>query len=183
MKRRGAFRAQICTLLLAGIAAAPVGAAEDIYRWVDGAGVVHYTQVAPRGVAYERVSPGARRTGAAPSFYNPTPDGADAPAGSTAPAPSQDTAAAPEGQPTLTPEQQARRDALEAEANARLANVRDTREENCRNAREQFQQFTTYARIRVADGDGGTRVLTESEREARIAEAQEAIVLNCDDAG
>ena len=44
----------------------------------------------------------------------------------------------------------------------------------------EHRQFTTYARIRVADGAGGVRILTDDERAVRIAEVQEAIVLNCE---
>ena len=76
-----------------------------------------------------------------------------------------------------------RQSELEAEAQARLAEINASREENCTQAREQFRQFTTFARIRVADGEGGVRILTDEERDSRIAEAQEAIVLNCEGSG
>jgi hypothetical protein len=168
-----------------------VSAAEEIYRWVDAQGVVHYTQVAPRGVPFERVTPG-QRPGGAPSFYNPSPDGASAasggtpassPSGSASPDPAPSSGGNPQGGTRLTEQQQAEQQRLQSEAEERLADIRAAKEENCRNAREQFQQFTTYARIRVDDGEGGTRLLTEEERQERIEEAQEAIVMNCDDAG
>jgi arginyl-tRNA--protein-N-Asp/Glu arginylyltransferase len=72
---------------------------------------------------------------------------------------------------------------LEDQTAERLAELEQTRSQNCERAREQFQLFTTYARIRVEDEGGGTRVLTEEERQERIAEAREAIVLNCEDEG
>jgi hypothetical protein len=72
---------------------------------------------------------------------------------------------------------------LEDQAAERMAELEQTRRENCARAREQFQQFTTYARIRVEDEGGGTRILTEEERQERIAQAREAIVLNCEGEG
>ena len=166
-------RAIFATLCLLA-ATLPATAAEAVYRWVDASGQVHYTQVAPRGIPYERVAPNGRSPAPAPSIFNPRRQ----------PAPGETVAAADtpgEPEPIPLSEAQLQQQAeLEAEAEARLQQIAQAKAQNCSNAREQFREFTTYARIRVADGNGGVRVLTEEERQARIAEAQEAIVLNCE---
>lgn len=171
------------TLAVAGTLPLAASAAEEIYRWVDAAGVVHYTQVAPQGVAYDRVTPGSRgRPSAQATLANPRTPPATPEAGSAAPQTQQTPVpdAATESSATLTETQRQLQQELEQEAQERLAQVRAERRDNCEKAREQFRQFTTYARIRVSDDSGGMRILGEEERQQRIAEAQEAIVLNCE---
>lgn len=168
----------------AGIALAAASAsgawAQEVYRWIDVDGTVHYGHIAPRGIPYETVDSSGRGPAPAPSIYNPVQRRTPAP----------DRAAVPEGGDSvtdaapqaLTPEQLRRQSELQTEAQARLAEINASRVQNCEQAREQFRQFTTYARIRVGDGEGGVRILSDEERAARIAEAQEAIVLNCEGA-
>ena len=163
-------------LLAAGASSA---SAQEIYRWTDADGTVHYGHIAPHGLPYETVNSVGRGPSPPPSIYNPyqrREPPATAASGDVAPVADSDG-------PALTPEQLERQSELEAEAEARLAEISASRAQNCELAHEQFRQFTTYARIRVADGAGGVRILTDDERAARIAEAQEAIVLNCDEAG
>lgn len=162
--------------LLALIPATP--RAEEIYRWVDASGTVHYSQVAPQGIASERVTPGNRFAHSEGTLSNPRtaqPPAAPA-AGAAAPAPES-------GQPQLTDAQQKMQQQLDQQEAERLADVRKTRQANCEAARKQFKEFTTYARIRVDDGSGDVRILGEDERQKRIDEAKKAIVLNCDDSG
>lgn len=173
-------RVLVVACFATGLACAtPVAAAaEAVYRWVDASGTVHFTQTAPRGVPFERVSPSGPGARQAPSFYNPR-------RGTPATAQSSDTPAAAPGAPAqgLTPGQQERQAELQAEADARLNEMAAAKQRNCELARQQFEEFTTFARIRVADGEGGVRILTEAERAERIAEAEEAILLNCEGAG
>ena len=160
--------------------AAPLAsAAEAVYRWVDANGVVHFTQTAPRGVPFEQVSPSGSARRAAPSFYNPRRGAAGSAQVGDAPTPAAPSAPGN----VLTPEQQQRQAELQAQAETRLSDMAEARRRNCELAREQFEEFTTFARIRVADGSGGVRILTEEERADRIAESEQAILLNCDGAG
>jgi hypothetical protein len=183
-------RPSICACVLAFgalLAGSSASAAEDIYRWVDAAGVIHYTQVAPRDAEWERVTPGARAANRrAPTLDNPRAggDGGDEDSATRDAAPSEPRRSGGTNEtPGLSEQQQAMQQRLEDQTAERLAELEQTRSQNCERAREQFQQFTTYARIRVEDEGGGTRVLTEEERQERIAEAREAIVLNCEDEG
>lgn len=160
------------------VGAPSASAAQAVYRWVDANGVVHFTQTAPRDVPYEQVSPSGQGSRPAPSFYSPRRDAPAAPANPDA----GETEANAED-PALTAAQQQRQAELDAQAQTRLSEMAAARRRNCELARQQFEEFTTFARIRVADGEGGVRILTEAERAERIAEAEEAILVNCDDAG
>ena len=168
-------------LLLATVAA-PAGAAETIYRWVDDAGTIHYGQVAPVGFAYEIVRPGNDPAERPPTLAEPSRRGAPAANGGARTAPAADGPADPDA-PRLTEAQRRMQAQLEATEQTRLAEIRAEKEENCRLAREQFEQFTTYRRIRMRGPDGEYVILGEDERQQRIEEAKEAILLNCEDAG
>ena len=178
------FRSSAASLagLALAIAAATAGAAETIYRWVDASGTVHYGQVAPVGVAYEVVRPGNDPADRPPTLAEPARAGTARADASARTAPSAADASPAEG-PRLTDAQRRMQEELETTEQARLAEIRAEKEENCRLAREQFEQFTTYRRIRMRGPDGEYVILGEDERQARIEEAKQAILLNCEDAG
>ncbi|MEE4381270.1 MAG: DUF4124 domain-containing protein [Pseudomonadales bacterium] len=170
--------------LLLVAAAGASGAAETIYRWVDASGTVHYGQVAPVGVAYEIVRPGNDPTDRPPTLSEPARGDAPAAGGSMAArSVSGSAASSADAGPRLTEAQQRMQEELEATEQARLAEIRAEKEENCRLAREQFEQFTTYRRIRMRGPDGEYVIIGEDERQQRIEEAKQAILLNCEDAG
>ena len=180
-------RPSICTCILALAATATcssAGAAEEIYRWVDADGVVHYTQVAPRLGHWERVTPGGHEGNRRrPTLDNPRAHESENSASPDAASAEPQKAGETDKSLRLNEPQQAMQQRLEDQAAERLAELEKRRREDCERAREQFQQLTTYARIRVEGEDGGTRVLGEEERQERIAEARDAIVLNCEDEG
>ncbi|MEE4360911.1 MAG: DUF4124 domain-containing protein [Pseudomonadales bacterium] len=179
-------RTAALSLLLVLAMPLPGSAAESVYRWVDASGVVHYDQVAPAGVAYEVVRPGKGPDAAPPSLAEPAPFGTPVTPGSGArgtAAPSTDPADPAATRSGMTEAQREMQTRLEAEERERLAELRAARDENCRLAREQFEQFTTFARIRMRGADGEYVILSEEERQAKIDEAKEAILLNCDGAG
>lgn len=171
--------ASLAGLLLAALAAT-AGAAETIYRWVDASGTVHYGQVAPVGVAYEIVRPGNDPVARTPTLAEPARPGA-APASGPTGASAEQGSGAPS--PQLSDAQRRMQEQLEATEQTRLAEIRAEKEENCRLAREQFEQFTTYRRIRMRGPDGEYVIIGEDERQQRIEEAKQAILLNCEDAG
>ena len=135
----------------------------EVYRWVDKDGVLNYTQVKPRGVAADQI----KTRGAGSS-------------------------AASEAAPALSPEeaerqrliqqleQQARlREQLEQAEQERRQDIVQVRQENCEMARSTLEQLTVRNRVTETDASGERRVLPEEERQARIKEAQDAIVENC----
>jgi hypothetical protein len=130
----------------------------EYFRWVDENGVTQFTQ-------------------------QPPPSGHDATRirmQSGIPAENMATvAAAPEVEPGLTPQQQRMQDDLRRAEDARKAEITRIRQANCTRAYEVLERLSEPSRIRVRDGSGQERVMPESERQARIADAQRGIVENC----
>lgn len=154
--------------------------AAEVYRWVDAEGVVHYSSVAPRGIAYERIDPGARPRAPA-SLANPSdPVGTPEAVATTAPAPDATVDAPSDDELGLSAEQRERRAELQAEAESRRARLEAERREQCQRARRQYEELTTHTRVRVRDDNGRERLLSDAELQTRIAAARDAIVTNCD---
>ena len=147
-------------------------ASADTYKWVDDAGVVNYSERKPRNVPSERVTvmgdrslPPASSPGATIPAIQPRQQVATLPNGSPAPDNLND-----EQRQMLLQLQQA-----EAERRQQVSNVRDA---NCKRAREVLERLSVNNRIRIQDG-ANSRVLPEEERQQRIADAQSAMVENC----
>lgn len=141
----------------------------ETWRWVDAEGVVNYSERKPKGVDAELVAgtESARRRN-------------DNRTTTATPAPPPSIPGATRAQPPLNERQQQMLAELEsAEAN-RQAQVAKVRQENCLTARRVLENLTVRDRVRVRMEDGSTRVLGEDERQARIEEAQQGIVVNCE---
>ena len=140
-------------------------AAEEIYRWVDAAGVVNYTQQKPRDLQSEKVS----TTQGATRVVN------DSPA-----APS--TEALPPTDARLSDSQQAMLENLQAAERARQDEITKIRVDNCEKSRALLTRLSVNARVRINDDSGQQRMMGEDERQERIGEAQVGIAQNCDPA-
>ena len=128
----------------------------EIYRWVDANGVVNYTQIKPRGVAAQQVQ--TRSGGPAVVAEGP---------GAVPAAPTDEQQSVPNAQDQDQGEQ------------ARKQQVAQIKQENCSMARNILARLTARNRVRETDVNGVTRVIPEEDRQARIKEAQDAIVDNC----
>ena len=62
-----------------------------------------------------------------------------------------------------------------------LDQVVQANERNCKIAQQNMQVLKEMARIRVSDDKGENRVLTDEEKQARIAETQKQIDIYCKD--
>jgi len=144
--------------------ALPLLMASEAWVWTDANGVQNYSQQAPPpGVKAERIrfdEGGATVRVQAPPASSPE---------ATTPT-----------QQNLTPEQQSMLENLKRAEDARQAEVARIREANCVKAREVLERLSVTGRIRVRDESGEERAMSEEERQARIAEAQQAIVVNCE---
>jgi hypothetical protein len=137
----------------------------EFYRWVDDEGVMQFTQQPPpSGKDASRM----RLEGAGVSTVE---------AESSTFVPENAASAKPE--PTLSPQQQRMRDDLERAEQARQAEIKRIRQANCARAYEVLERLSEPSRIRVRDSSGKERVMPESERMARIEDAQRGIVENC----
>lgn len=138
-----------------------------VYRWVDDKGVINYSQQKPEGVNAERIdaTSGQKLAEAAPP-----------PAGASAP-----PAGAPASDARLSAAQREALAGLEAAEQARQEEVANIRQANCERARGVLERLNASGRIRVRDADGNESVMSEDERQQRVAEAQRGVVENCVD--
>ncbi len=156
------------------LVALPLLMGTEYYQWIDDDGVVTYSQQAPRDRESQRV-----RMDAAGSLPAPTrsADPAD-PAAPAQPAPELDPAPVQQTD-SLEAEQQAIMARLQAEEEARQAEIAELRRGNCERAQNVLERLQSAPRIRVRDDQGQERVLGDDELQNRIAEAQEAVAENC----
>ena len=132
----------------------------DVYRWVDDAGVVNYTQLSPEGIEAERiVTRGGAPTGAVPTVVEVTTEDPDA---------------------GLSEEQKAMKARLEVAENARQAEIARIKQSNCSRAQRVLAKLSSKGRIRVRDAHGEEVAMPEEERQSRITEAQRDVVSNCE---
>ena len=144
----------------------------DTYRWVDDNGVVNYAERKPRGIPAERVTV-IEGDSASLSVASQQP--------SPAPARNYSTSTAPtSGMPALDDRQQDMMAELQQNEATRQEQVAKIRKDNCERSRRVLDNLSVNNRIRVRGDDGNERVITEPERQQRIAEAQQGIVANCD---
>jgi len=134
------------------LAALPLAAAAQVYRWVDDKGQVHYTQTPPPGKNAEQVG--------AP------PPPADAPNQDALNQSLQADKAAEPGR--------------RAEAE-RAAQAQAQLEQQCRQAREQlaYMDEKTARRLGTTDEQGNVSRVTEEQFQARRAELQRVISERC----
>jgi hypothetical protein len=142
-----------------------------VYRWVDDKGVINYSQQKPEGVNAERIDATSGRKMDEPAA--PSPD-------ASAQTPAQ-TAGAQAPDERLSPAQREALAGLQAAEQARQQEVANIREANCERARGVLERLNSTGRIRVRDADGNESVMSEDERQQRVAEAQRGVVENCVD--
>ena len=142
----------------------PQSAAQDeVYRWVDENGVVHFGDRAPRQQEAEVVS--IPQT----SGISLQPPSGPETAESASPADEQE------------PQPSAAQQARDARAEARL--VRETKAEvtanNCKTAREVISQLEPSPRVNVTHEDGTVTRMDDNDRLEELARAQAFVAENC----
>lgn len=146
------------------ISALAVGAqADGIYKWVDENGVVHYGSHPPQKENVEVIKkPKSERYKQWQASLAPEQSAAEPPTEKQQKAaPEPEAQQAPQPNEALTKAQQA------------------VRAQRCRIAQTDLQELTTHSRVREVGPDGSMRVLTEEERQERIARARQMIRDNC----
>jgi hypothetical protein len=134
------------------LAALPLAAGAQAYRWVDENGQVHYSQTPPPGKKAEPVAP-APPPAAAPNVDALKQSLAD------------EKAAEPEGR-------------AQAE---RMAEYHQQLEQQCKQAREQlaYMEAKTSQRLGTTDEQGNVSRVTEEQFQARRSELQRVIAERC----
>ncbi len=153
------------TFVMAGLAA--VATAETVYKWVDGSGQVHFTDLPPRQGDAKILSVYQRESGLAeegePDTGDYTDEGDDNGAGQ----------GAQTGAPT-TPEPPVSEDAMaEVEADAAKAKV-----EQCKAAQDRYQRYIESRRL-FREKDGKREYLTDQELTEARARAKQAVSEFC----
>ena len=144
--------------------------AEDVYKWQDRNRVTTYSQLPPaHGVRAQRLHTSS-------STLSTSAGSAAAAPGTATVTPAKPGARAT---PAETPAQKALRAKLDAEANARMAQLATDRRAQCARARAQFDQLTQHGRMRVQETNGSLRVMPETERQKLINESKGRMVEFC----
>jgi len=135
-----------------------VPAHAEIYKWVDKAGVQHYSEQPPAaGVKYETVNP----------HY-------------AAPESSSEASVKEEQQSDQNQADQERQQQEQQQQQQQKAEVARVRQENCINVQKHLEDLQSASRITLKNPEGTVQRLTEEERQAKITEAQELIKKYCD---
>ena len=136
-------------------------AQEEIYRWVDDKGVVHFGDRRPEQADVEKISiPESQRSSTGPSE-------------GSAPV---DQQASQNPQPNLA---QQLRDERAAARKEREANAKVTAE-SCAKAREVVSQLEPMPRVMVTHEDGTVTRMDDNDRLETLGKAKAFIAENCD---
>ncbi len=156
----------LAALVMAGIGA--VAAAETVYKWIDGAGQVHYTDLPPRqddakilGVYQQESGSVEEEEGAGDDYTEGGDDSGSAPDATTE---SPRTA-----EPPVSDEAMAA-----AEADTAKAKV-----EQCKEAQDRYQRYIDSRRLFRELPDGKREYLTDKELTEARANAKQAVIDYC----
>jgi hypothetical protein len=156
------FSGILCALLLAGVAA--VAGAETVYKWVDSAGQIHYTDLPPR-------QSGARILGVYQQEAGTIEEGESGDSGDYSEP--EDTGETPDAgsESPRTPEPPVSQEAIAAaEADAAKAKV-----EQCKAAQDRYQRYIDSRRLFRETPDGKRVYLTDQELSEARARAKQAV--------
>ncbi|MDF3867094.1 DUF4124 domain-containing protein [Pseudomonas denitrificans (nom. rej.)] len=137
------------------LALAPTVMAAQVYKWVDAQGITHFGAQPPEG------------TDAATVNTNTAP-----PKASNFPPPAA-------AKPTLPPSTDEKQKAADEKVRQEVAQQEAERIQQCEKLRTDLAQLKNNPRIRVDDGNGDLRRITEEERQGRIATSEKSLRENC----
>ncbi|MFJ3053822.1 DUF4124 domain-containing protein [Pseudomonas nitroreducens] len=138
------------------LALAPTVMAAQVYKWVDAQGITHFGAQPPEGANASAVNTNSAQPKAASNFPPP--------------------AAA---KPTLAPSDDEKQKAADEKVRQEVAQQEAERIKQCELERTNLAQLKNNPRVRVDDGNGDVRRITEEERQARIAASEKNIRENC----
>ena len=135
--------------------AATLTAQGAFYKWVDANGVTQYTQSPPPSGQYQEMHSSAL--------------------------PASDPASELQREETTAKDQNAPDTAAEnpAQDDQKQAAQQAAREQNCQLARQRLAQLETHGRIRYQADDGSIQVMSEEEKQAKLAETRKMMADMC----
>lgn len=161
-------------LAVLGLSLPALAAEQSYYVWVDENGITNYSERNPQGVDARYVGPGeppeeSRRPGSGSGR-----PGSIQPEAEPEPAASANQNAAGSSESEVDPDELVEEQRRELEQE-----IAQTKRQNCEMGRNNLARLTAYSRIRVEEEDGQERVLSEEERQSKIAEARQIVRDNC----
>lgn len=159
--------------LAAGLLLAAAAPALAQYKWKDGRGQIHISDLPPPREVPDKdvLQRPAVRPGASPAAAAATP-----------PAPAASAASAPRAAP-VDPELEARRRRAEQEAQAKAradeAAASAQRADNCQRARQQLATLDSGRRLVRSNARGEPEVLDDAARAAEAQRARQVIASDC----
>lgn len=141
----------IITITTLGLALSVVTSADEILKWTDEHGIVHYADTAPKNTRAQKLNVRAGKPSVAPPSPIPTEQ------------PQED-------KPSEKPQE------VFVESQEQLAVIR----ENCSKAQSNLTALTNAGRIRTSDPETGENVyLSDEEKQAKIDQAKDNIAKYC----
>ncbi|WP_448682936.1 DUF4124 domain-containing protein [Pseudomonas nicosulfuronedens] len=138
------------------LALAPTVMAAQVYKWVDAQGITHFGAQPPEGTDAATVNTNSAPPKASSNFPPPATT-----------------------KPTLPPSEDEKQKAADEKVRQEVAQQEAERLKQCDKLRNDVAQLKNNPRIRVDDGNGELRRITEEERQARIAGSEKSIRENC----
>ncbi|MCP1652006.1 DUF4124 domain-containing protein [Pseudomonas nitroreducens] len=138
------------------LALAPTVMAAQVYKWVDAQGTTHFGAQPPEGTNAATVNTNTAPPKASSNFPPPAAT-----------------------KPTLPPSEDEKQKAVDDKVKQEVAQQEAQRVKQCEQLRVDLAQMKNNPRIRIDDGSGELRRLTEEERQARIAKSEKDIRENC----
>ncbi|QEY73597.1 DUF4124 domain-containing protein [Pseudomonas denitrificans (nom. rej.)] len=135
---------------------APTVMAAQVYKWVDAQGITHFGAQPPEGTDAATVNTNTAPPKASSNFPPP--------------------AAA---KPVLPPSADEKQKAADEKVRQEVAQQEAERVQQCERLRADVAQLKNNPRVRVDDGNGDLRRITEEERQGRIAASEKSIRENC----
>jgi hypothetical protein len=144
----------ICALLVF-TAPSPAADSQNMYKWTDDQGEVHYTQFPPPGRKTEKMQPPP------PPAESPNASGNDL-------------------QQQLDAVEQQNQEQLQGAKDAQQwAQIQKIRRDNCKTAKQNLVNLQRGGNVRYMGPNGEVIRLTEEDRQKRIDEANAQIKENC----
>ena len=138
------------------LALAPTVMAAQVYKWVDAQGITHFGAQPPQGADAATVNTNTAPPKASSNFPPP----ADA-------------------LPKLAPSADEKQKAADEKVRQEVAQQEAERLKQCDKLRNDMAQLKNNPRIRVDNGEGELRRITDEERQDRIAASEKSLRENC----
>ena len=157
------FSSVMCLLLMAGVAA--VAGAETVYKWVDGSGQIHYTDIPPRQSDARILGVYQKEAGTIDEEESGDDYGEGSDGDDSGSAPEADSAAPgrPEPPPSAAAKAASQADTAKAQA------------QQCQEAKERYQRYIESRRLYRETPDGKREYLTDQELTEARARAKQTV--------